>query len=259
MRLVHPLVAEVLGEFIYPVVSSHDQSLEVEFVGDSQIERDVQRVVVGDERTGGRASRYALQDRGLHFEAAGLVEVPSHRGDDFRPLDEHLPDLGIDDEVHVSLAVAEFRVGDRIEHLTVHLLHYRKHFQRFAQQGEFLGVHAELACLGDEGEALDPHYVADVEELLPDGVVHRLVLEGADFIALDVYLYPAGAVLQLPEGGCAHYPAAHKPARYAHFLEVALVGVIFRGNLRGGGIDGVFCCRIRLYAQFPELRERLSA
>ena len=189
--LVHTLVAEVLGELIDTVVATHNQSLEVKLVGYSHVEVDVQGVVVGYERTGGGTSRDGLKDRGLDLKAAGRVEIFPHCGDDLRPLDEHVLYLWVHDEIHVPLAVAQLGIGESVIDYSVHLLHDRKNPQRLAQDSQFLGVDAELAGLGDEGESLDADDVTDVKELLPDSVVHCLVLARADFVPLDVDLDPS--------------------------------------------------------------------
>ena len=249
--LVHTLVAEVLGELIDTVVATHDQSLEVELVGDSHIEVDVQGVVVGDERTGRGASRDGLKDRGLDLKAAGGVEIFPHRGDDLRPLDEHVPYLRVDDEVNVPLAVAELRIGEGVIDNAVHLLHDRENLQGLAQDGEFLGMDAELAGLGDEGESLDADDVTDVKEFLPDSVVHCLVLARADLVPLDVDLDSPCRVLYLAEGGRAHDSAGHQAARYADLLEVAFLRIESRLDLLGGRVDRIEWSRIRIDAQFP--------
>ncbi len=147
--------------------------------------------MVGDERTGGGSTGNRLEDRGLDLKAAGGVEVFPHRGDDLRPLDENVPDLGVHDEVNVPLAVAELRIGERVIDNAVNLLDDRENPKGLAQDCQLLGVDAELAGLGDECEALDADDVADVKQLLPDGVVHRLVLARADLVPLDVDLDPA--------------------------------------------------------------------
>ena len=120
-----------------------------------------------------------------------------------------LPYLRVHDEIHVPLAVAELRVGEGVEYLPVLLLDDRENLEGLAQEGQLLGVYAELACLGDEGEALDADDVTDVEKLLPDGVVHGLVFARANLVALDIDLDSPRAVLQLAEGGGSHYAAAH--------------------------------------------------
>ena len=214
---------------------------------------------MGDERPCGSSSGDALQDGGLDFKAASLVEILPHRGDDFGPLYEHIPNLGVDYEVHISLAVSEFGVGDCVKHYSVLLLDDGKHPERLAQKGELLGVDAELACLGDEGESLDAHDVTYVQELFPDCIVHSLVLAGADFVPLDIYLHPSALVLKLSEGSGAHNAAAHKSSRYADLLEIALFGVISLLDLLCTCVDGIFGCRIRLDSELPQFYERLSA
>ena len=115
-----------------------------------------------------------------------------HGVDDHGALDENVAYLGIHDEVDIPLSVAELGVGDGVMHHPVGLLDYGKYTEALAEEGELLGMDAQLSRLGEECETLDSHYVAYVKQLLPYGVVHRLVLSGADFIALDVYLDPAG-------------------------------------------------------------------
>ena len=60
-------------------------------------------------------------------------------------------------------------------------------------------MYRELACLGDEGEALDAYDVTDVKKFLEYGVVHCLVFSRADLVSLDIDLDPAGFVLKLHE------------------------------------------------------------
>ena len=46
---VHTLVAEVLGELIHTLKATHDKALQVELIGNTQVQGDVQCVMVGDE------------------------------------------------------------------------------------------------------------------------------------------------------------------------------------------------------------------
>ena len=67
------LVAEHPTDLEHPVHAADDQPLEVQLEGDPQVHRHVERVVVGDERTGVRTTGLGVQDRGLDLhEAAGL-------------------------------------------------------------------------------------------------------------------------------------------------------------------------------------------
>ena len=123
VRAVHAFVAEVLAEFIHAVEASYDQLLEVQLAGDAQVLVDVERVVVGNERTCRRTARNRLQNRGFDFDVPELVEIFAHRGDDLRTLDENLAYVGIHDQIDVALAVTDFWVGEGVEGLSVLLFH----------------------------------------------------------------------------------------------------------------------------------------
>ena len=197
--LVHTLVAEVLRELVNARESTHNQPLQIELVGNAQVKRDVESIVMGNERTGCCASRDALKDRSLHLKASGLVEVLAHCRDNLCPLHEYILNLRIDNKVNIPLTVTKLRVCKGIENLTVHLLNDRKHAKGLAQKGEFLGVDAELSCLGEESKALDTYYISYIKKFLPYRIVHSLVFARADFIPLDIYLNASCLVLELSE------------------------------------------------------------
>ena len=259
VRLVHAFVAEVLGEFVHTIVAAHNEALEVQLVSYPEVQGDVQRIVMGYEGACGSSSGDALEYGGLHFQAARGVEILTHGGYNLRPLDEHILYLRVHYEVHVALAVAQFGIGESVVNLALGFFDYRKHAQRLAQESELLGVNAQLAGLGYECKPFDADDVANVQELLPHGVVHGLVFTGADLVAFDVDLNASALVLQFAERRCAHDAAAHKPSRYAHFVEIAFFGVVTGGDFSCVGVDRIFCCRIGIYAQFPELRQRFAA
>ena len=182
------------------------------------------------------------------------------RGDDLRPLDEGFLHLRVHHEVHIPLAVAELRIGKAVMDGAVGVgLDDGEDAEGLGKDREFLRVDGELARLGDEGEALDAHDVADVQEFLEDGVVHRLVLAGADFVALDIHLDASGRVLQLHEGGGAHDAAGHDASGDADVAEVAFFGAVSFRDFDGGGIDGIQGCRIGVDAQFAQFREGFPA
>ncbi len=212
-----------------------------------------------DERTGSGSSRNGLENRSLDLEAACLVEIFTHRGDDLRPLDEDFLDLRVHDEVDIAHPVAKFRIREGVMNLSVRLLHDRKNAERLAQEGEFLGVDGELARLGDEGETLDSDYVADVEEFLEDGVVHCFVLARADIVTLNVYLDPAFGVLKFEERRRAHNAPGHHPSRYANVLKITFLRIVSFGDALCGRVDRIEWRRIWFDSQFSEFPKRFSA
>ena len=74
MGPVHALVPEIVADLVDPFQPAHEQPLEVQLVRDAEIERHVERVVVGDERPRRRAAVERLQDRRLDLEKPALVE-----------------------------------------------------------------------------------------------------------------------------------------------------------------------------------------
>ena len=117
--LVHPFVAEVLGKFIDPFKTTYDEALEVELIGNAEVQRNVQRIVVGDERTGRGTPRDGLEDRGFHLHISRVVEDAPHGRNDFIALAENLFHTGIYDEVDIALAVADFRIGELVVDVSV--------------------------------------------------------------------------------------------------------------------------------------------
>ena len=51
VETAHSLVAEVFGKFVYAIKSADDEAFEVQLVGNAQVQRHVQGVVMGLERT----------------------------------------------------------------------------------------------------------------------------------------------------------------------------------------------------------------
>ena len=122
MRAVHTFVAEVTAELIHPLEAPDDEALQVKLVGDTQIERDIQRIVMRDEGARSSTTRDGLQDGRIDLDVATFVEELAHRIEDLRTLEEDILDMAIDDEVNIALAEAELRISEAVEGLTILLL-----------------------------------------------------------------------------------------------------------------------------------------
>ena len=79
---------------------------------------------------------------------------------------------------------------------------------------------ANLARLRAEHIALDADEVAQVEELLEDGIVESGVLAICESVTSDVNLYSSFRVLQLCESCLAHDALRHDAAGYADISAV---------------------------------------
>ena len=110
----HALVAEHPADLEDPVHAADDQPLEVQLERDAQVQRHVERVVVGDERAGVGAAGLDVQHRRLDLDEAAVVQRAAEAGD-HRVADVERPaGVGVDDEVGVALAEAGVGVGQAV-------------------------------------------------------------------------------------------------------------------------------------------------
>jgi len=241
------LVAKVLRDFVDAFQPAHEQALEVQLVGNAQVERHVQRMVVGGERPRGGPPVDGLKGRRLDFEVAALVEKAAHRAQKLGALAKDLAHAGVHRQVDVAPAVAEVLVRHFVEDFRFALIGLfflrRGHrAQRLREQLEFLGAHRHLAHVGAKDRPADPHDVADVEQLGEDLVVEAL----RHLVAADVDLDGTAFVLEVEKGGAAHHadvadPPGDAPAQFA-VIVVAVLVLVERLQQAGGlrvGSEGV--------------------
>ena len=108
------LVAEAPTDLVDALHAADEETLEVKLGGDAQEEVHVEGVVMGDEGLGGGAARDLVHHGGLDLEVAGGVEVLAQERDDVGALDEEVADVGVGEEVDVTLAIAGFDVGEPV-------------------------------------------------------------------------------------------------------------------------------------------------
>ncbi len=138
---VHAFVAEIFGKFVHAVEAAYNKTLQVKFVGDAQIQRNVEGVVVGYERTRRRTASDALQNRSFHFDVSGVVEIFAHGVVHLGALKEYVFDAFVYHQVDVAAAVTQLRVVERVVCHTVFHFHDRQGAQALCQHGEALGVY----------------------------------------------------------------------------------------------------------------------
>ena len=191
-----------------------DQPLEVQLERDAQVQVDVERVVVGDERARRRAALDRLQHRALDLGEPLVLEVVADCADRGVPDPEDLAGAGVGLQVDVALAVAGLGVGEAAPLVGRGQLGLR-------QQREAAYAHRELTAPGGHHDALDADPVAAVHRV-EVGVDVR-----ADDRRVDEELKVAGAVAQHREGEAALAPDQRQAARDPN--EVA--GDLIRGQV----------------------------
>ena len=70
--------------------------------------------MVRDERTRGSSAGYSVENGRLHLDKAELFEIIPDLLDYLGPLDEYVFDLGICDEIDISLPVSEIGVLESV-------------------------------------------------------------------------------------------------------------------------------------------------
>jgi hypothetical protein len=199
---VHPLVTEILAHLVDFVEAAYDQPLEVEFVGNAQVERHVEGVVVGLERARGGAAVQWLQHRCFDLQKAAAVQKAAQltKGQCAEP--EHIAHFGIDGQVYVAAAIPLLLVRQPMPL-------FRQGFQRLGQYFEGQDGNGHLAGLGAKERAGHAYDVAQVEPR------HALVNGFAQLVDLEIDLDFAGGVLNVGKRALAEAAQRHDPTGHA--------------------------------------------
>ena len=201
----HALVAEDAPDLEHPLHAADDQPLEVQLERDAQVEVDVERVVVRDERAGVGAAGFDVQHRRLDLDEPALVQGAAEAGDHGVADLERPARLVVDDQVGVALAEPGVGVGEPVP-----LVGHRS--DRLGEQLDLLGLDRQLALAGGHHGARDADPVAEVELL---DRVERVV---ADHGLGDEQLDVAGTVAQGGEDQLAGIAEQHDPTGDRHLV-----------------------------------------
>ena len=199
MSLVHTLIAEVLAHLVDTLETAYDEAFQVELGGNTHIHILVERIEVGDERTGRCSTGNTLQGGGLYLGVTVLIEHVSQGPQYSGTLQESIFYSLINHQVNITLTVTQFGIIKLIVCHTVFVFDDRQRFQTLTQQGHLLGVYRYLTGLCAEHESFNADEVTDVKQSLEGGVVDRLstlllfccgisLAGGVDIVAGDIHL-----------------------------------------------------------------------
>ena len=174
------LVAEVLRELVHLLEAADDQTLQVQLVGDPQVEVLVEQVRARHERLGEATAVARLEDRRLDLDEPFAVEIGADGRDHPRAEDRLAPRLLVHQQVEVAAPVARLDVGEAVERVRQRRPDPGQELERVDEQrrlaaaglGRRAGhaddvaqVDVELAGALDRAEELDPAGAVDeVEE-----------------------------------------------------------------------------------------------
>src|SRR5437868_3002906 len=186
------LVAEVLRELVHLLEAADDEPLEIQLVGDAEVEILAEQVRRRDERLGEPAAVARLQDRCLHLDEALSIEVSAHRGDHPRAQDGVATRILVHQQVEIAAPVASLDVGYAVERVGQRRLDPREHLER-------VDVERRLAALRLRGRAGDAYDVAEVDVDVP-----RLLRVAQKLDA-------PGAIDEIEEDELPHVPPSEHP------------------------------------------------
>ena len=152
---VHALIAEDASDLIDALHTAHDQTLQRQLGGDAHIHINVQRIVMGDERTGSGTAGNGIEHRGFHFDIAHIVQIAAHELDELGTGDEGLLHIGVHHQVQIALTVPGIGVLEAMPLL-------RQRTQALGEQGQLFSLHRDLTPAGTEYFAFHADDVAQV-------------------------------------------------------------------------------------------------
>src|SRR5260370_6353150 len=116
MGAIDTLIAEIAPNLVNAFKPAHNQSLEIEFNGDAQVEVAVECIVMRDKGAGSSPTVEGLQDRRLDLHEAMLIQVAAHGGNGTSTNHKHALDFVANgDQVKGALTVAYFHVFDAVQ------------------------------------------------------------------------------------------------------------------------------------------------
>ena len=181
----------------------------------------------------GSSSGIGHQHGSLHLHKALASQVFTDGGQDPGTLDEGILYILVHDQVHISLAVTDIRIGQSMELL-------RKDLETLGKQGHGMGMDRDLAHLCSKYKALDPYDIANIHFL--EILICVLTQVIPAYVALDVSLQ----VLDVAEGGFSHHTLAHHTSGDGNLLPLILCVLLF------------YICAVHSHIIFCDLERVLS-
>ena len=125
----NPFIAEIPVDFKNPVETAHHQTFQIQLRRDPQEQIHFQGVVMGHKRFGRGSAGDRLHHRGFHLEIIVLDHEIADQVDDPAARAENLANLGIGQQIEITLPIAGFHIGQAVPF-------FGKRQQRFGEQSE---------------------------------------------------------------------------------------------------------------------------
>ena len=221
-RPIDTLVTKIVTDFVDPIEPTHDTSLQIQLIGDSEVQTGTKGLVVRHKGRCGCTPVHGLQHGCLDLNVGALVKEFSNQTNDMRPHDEHVPNLRVHRQIHIPLAIKRFGIG----HLTVLLplrilLPQRQRSQGFREKLAFLHLDRDFFGARFEQRTLHTDEITQVQKF------DQFVRVFANIVPPKIKLYLARTVAEMEERRLAVLPHRDNApgCSHRHFLLVAAIGI----------------------------------
>ena len=244
MSLIKAFIPENTSDLVYPLQSSDNQTLQVQFERNPKFFIFAKSIIMSDKRTSRCSSGIVYQHRSLDLHKAPAVQEIPDLSDNLGSLDKRLFYILIHNQVDISLAVADICVDQTMELL-------RERLQRFGQQCHLLRMNRDFPRLRLKYIALHADDIADIHALeffigfISQRISLHITLNGTQFI------------LNMTEGSFSHDTLAHDAACNGNFPAVHLLKMFHDFPAVAGLI--VFRNDKRILSRRLQLRQLFSA
>lgn len=161
---VDTFVTELTPDFVHTVQSTDGQHLEEEFGGNTHEHVELEIVMVSDEGLGGGTTGDLVHHGGFHFQKALLVQVRAEVADDLGASDELVTDIGVHDQIQVTLTVSLFLILEAIVGLG-------QHAQTGGQQLDLLGEDGQFTTLRLTRAPTDTNNITTTQKIMDSSKV----------------------------------------------------------------------------------------
>src|SRR5262249_15378342 len=145
-------------DFIDAVKPADNQSFQIQFRCDAQIQVDIQGVVVRDEWTCYGSAGDRLHHRSFHFDEATRIQKAPDRLHYLAALYEDLAHIRIHRQIDIALAIAQLNVGQAV-------ILFRKRKECLRQELYLFHMNREFSGSGAEQITGYAYVIAQIEQL----------------------------------------------------------------------------------------------
>src|SRR5512133_2627218 len=211
------------------------------------------------KRSGSGATGNRLKNGRFHLQISfRIIQFPKGINY-FGTLDKYFSNARIHNQVNITLAIPEFRIGDGVVNLSVLFFYNRQWPERFAKQSDFFDVNRNFAHLGNKNKTPDTNKIAYIKMLLEYSIIPCFIFTRADIIALQVNLDASLFILQFGKRCAAHNTLAHQSACNRYILKFFFIALEPGDNLFCISVYRKHGSRIWLNPQFSQFIKRLPA